>query len=555
MLDELSFTVVGNGRLGRALVRALRGAGARVRGPLRRGESAGVASTSGPVAGDSTARHEVVLLCVPERELAAAAAAVPPGPLVAHCSASAPLDLLAPHERFSAHPLMTFTGREAATETSPFLGAACAVDGSSERALEVAHALSAALGMRPVRIVAGRRALYHAAASAASNFLVTLEGAAERLAAQCGVDRAMLAPLVRASLENWAAVGFREAITGPIARGDEATAADQRAAVAQAAPDLVPLWDVLADATRAGVRDRDDAAHAASRAAEGFRVEHTAAGLRAAVREARRAGHRIGFVPTMGALHEGHLSLIRRARAECGFVVMSLFVNPTQFNDPRDLAAYPRDEAADAAMAAAAGAHLLFAPGVAEVYPAGFATAVEVSGLTEPLEGAARGSGHFRGVATVVSKLFNLVQPDVAYFGQKDAQQALVIRRLAVDLDFPLRVVTCPTVREDDGLAMSSRNARLSPEARVRAAGISACLRAMEQAAGSGEQSAERLVTLGHATLAARGIIAADVEYLAVVDAETLEPLARLSRGRVALIAIAAQVGGVRLIDNVLVTP
>lgn len=539
MLDDLRFTVVGNGRLGRALARALRESGAQVQGPLARGEAIG---------------GQVVLLCVPERELAAAAAAVPVGPLVGHCSASASLDLLAPHERFSAHPLMTFTGREAAGgPSSPFQGVACAVDGSSERALAVAHALADTLEMSAVRVPAERRALYHAAASVASNFLVTLEGVAERLAAECGVDRAMLVPLVRATMENWSAVGFREAITGPIARGDEATVAAQRAAVAQVTPELVQLWDALAGATRAAMGD--SASRASARAAAGLAVERTVAGLRAAVDNARRAGHRIGFVPTMGALHEGHLSLIRRAHAECGFVVMSLFVNPTQFNDARDLEAYPRDEGGDAAMAAAAGAQLLFAPMVAEVYPAGFTTTVEVSGLTEPLEGAARGTAHFRGVATVVSKLFNLVRPDIAYFGQKDAQQALVIRRLAADLDFPLQVVTCPTVREPDGLAMSSRNARLSPEARHRAAGLSASLQAMERAATAGERSSDRLVAMGRAILEERGIIAADVEYLAIVDAETLDPLDQLMPGRAALIAIAARVGGVRLIDNVVVTP
>jgi pantoate--beta-alanine ligase len=448
---------------------------------------------------------------------------------------------------------MTFTGRGATGGSpSPFLGAACAIDGGSERTLDAARGFAEALGMRPVRVPAERRPLYHAAASVASNFLITLEGVAERLAAACAVDRAMLAPLVRTSVENWLTAGFHDAITGPIARGDEATVATQRAAVAGAAPDLLPLWDALADATRAALR-RADGSDVPS--ANGLRIERTVAGLRAAVDEARRTGHRVGFVPTMGALHEGHLSLIRRARAECGFVVTSLFVNPTQFNDPRDLEAYPRDEAGDAAMAAGAGTHLLFAPPVEEVYPRGFATTVKVSGITEPLEGAARGAAHFRGVATVVSRLFNLVRPDVAYFGQKDAQQALVIRRLAADLGFPLRVEVCPTIREPDGLALSSRNVHLSPEARRQATGLSASLRAIERAAKAGERSTSALLALGRATLGDRGTPADDVEYLAVVDAESLEALEQLTPGRAALVAIAARVGGVRLIDNVLVTP
>ncbi len=228
----LRFTVVGRGRLGRALAGALAAAGAPVEGPLGRGAAVG-------------AHVDVVLLCVPERELAAAAAAVPHGPLVGHCSASAPLSVLAPHERFSAHPLMTVTEAGAT-----FSGAACAVDGSSARALDAAVGLATRLGMVPVRVPAERRALYHAAASMATNFLVTLEAAAERLASECGIERAHLAPLVRATVANWEAQGFG-AITGPIARGDDATVAAQRAAVAERAADLLPLWDALAERTRA----------------------------------------------------------------------------------------------------------------------------------------------------------------------------------------------------------------------------------------------------------------------------------------------------------------
>lgn len=230
--------IVGRGRLGRALHRALSEAGAAVAGPLARDEAVGDA--------------DLVLLCVPERELRAAAAAVGAGPIVGHCSGSAPLDELRPHERFVMHPLMTVTQEGAA-----FAGAACAIDASSTRALDAARHIAQLLGMQPVRIPAERRALYHAAASMASNFLVTLEASAERLAATCGIDHAALVPLVRAAAENWARVGAAEALTGPIARGDEHTASQQRQAVAEAAPDLLPLWDALADATRdlAGATD------------------------------------------------------------------------------------------------------------------------------------------------------------------------------------------------------------------------------------------------------------------------------------------------------------
>jgi len=276
----------------------------------------------------------------------------------------------------------------------------------------------------------------------------------------------------------------------------------------------------------------------------------TVAALRDAVRSARSGGARIGLVPTMGAFHDGHLSLMRRARDQSGFVVVSLFVNPTQFNDAADLTRYPRDEARDAELARTAGVDVLFAPEVAEVYPSGFATSVQVAALSEPLEGTMRGPGHFRGVATVVAKLFNMVQPDDAYFGQKDAQQALIVRRLARDLDFPVRVEVCPTVREPDGLAMSSRNARLDPESRRRAPVLARALHAVEAAVLEGEHDVGRALAVGEAFLAEAGIVP---EYFAAVDAETLEPVTRVTGET--LVAIAAMLGDVRLIDNVLVHP
>src|SRR5437870_9580616 len=203
--------------------------------------------------------------------------------------------------------------------------------------------------------------------------------------------------------------------------------------------------------------------------APGMNAVRTVAALRAALEPQRRRGRRIGLVPTMGALHDGHLALLARARAECDVVVVSLFVNPSQFNEHADLERYPRDERRDRRLAAAAGADVLFAPSVDEVYPPGFATCVEVLGLTERLEGAARGSAHFRGVTTVVTKLLCMAMPEVAYFGQKDAQQVVVIRRLVADLNLPVRIESLPTVRDPDGLAMSSRNELLSASERSRA--------------------------------------------------------------------------------------
>jgi len=271
--------------------------------------------------------------------------------------------------------------------------------------------------------------------------------------------------------------------------------------------------------------------------------------LRAALAEPRRAGRSIGLVPTMGYLHEGHLSLLRAARGECDVVVMSLFVNPTQFGPGEDFDRYPRDEERDAELAAEAGVDLVWAPPVEEVYPEGFSTQVEVGGLAEVLCGdpTRRGSEHFRGVATVVAKLFNAVGPDVAYFGQKDAQQVAVIRHMVRDLDFPVRIEALPIVREPDGLAMSSRNAYLTPADRERATALSRALRAVEGGAREGSLGAG--LEAGRRELAAAGI---EPEYLETRDADELTPVGELN-GRPVLVAVAARVGAARLIDNVLI--
>ena len=283
----------------------------------------------------------------------------------------------------------------------------------------------------------------------------------------------------------------------------------------------------------------------------GAKFVRTKDALRSALTAPRRAGRTIGLVPTMGYLHEGHLSLLRAARSECDVVVMSLFVNPTQFGPGEDLDRYPRDERRDAELAAEAGVDLVYAPPVEEVYPEGFSTHVEVAGLTEVLCGdpSRRGPEHFRGVTTVVAKLFNAVQPDVAYFGQKDAQQLVAIRHMVRDLDIPVRIEALPIVREADGLAMSSRNAYLSAEDRERATALSRALRAVERVAL--EESLAAGLRAGRRELEAAGI---EPEYLEARDPENLEPMAELN-GRPALVAVAAQVGGARLIDNVLIRP
>ena len=275
-------------------------------------------------------------------------------------------------------------------------------------------------------------------------------------------------------------------------------------------------------------------------------VTRTVADVRATVRAARRAGRRIGLVPTMGFLHEGHQSLIRRAAAECDDVIVSVFVNPTQFNDAADLAAYPRDEAHDLELADSAGATMVFAPPVEEVYPAGFATSVQLHGpITETFEGAVRGPEHFWGVATVVTKLFGMVQPDVAYFGQKDAQQCVVVSRLVADLDLAVELVICPTVREPDGLAMSSRNVRLRGDDRERALALVEGLDAADAAVRAGETDGAEIERVATKAMLARGV---GPDYVAVVDPTSLAPIEHID-GR-ALMVVAAHVGPVRLIDN-----
>jgi pantoate--beta-alanine ligase len=523
MTDNLpaQWAIVGRGRLGTALAAALGDAGLRVEGPLGRGADA--------------AGADAVLLCVPDGEIAAAAASLAPGPLVGHCSGALGLDVLDGREAFGLHPLMTVTAAGA-----DFTGAGCAVAGTTARALAAAHGLARCLGMRAFEIADEDRGAYHAAASIASNFLVTLEAAAERLAATTGAGRDLLAPLVRATVENWVAHGSTGALTGPIARGDEATVQRQRDAVAARAPEFLSLFDALAVATRRLARIE------AARDPGPMRTIRTVSDLRAALAASRAAGQRIALVPTMGALHEGHLSLIRRARAEANVVVVSLFVNPTQFRPGEDLASYPRDEARDAALAEAEGADLLFAPSVEEVYPDGFATDVRVTGpLTERLEGEARGPDHFHGVTTVVAKLFDIVAPHAAYFGAKDAQQALVIGRMVRDLHLRVDIVTCPTVREPDGLAMSSRNAYLDPADRERAVALRRGLDAAEASVAAGERDPARVAAAGRAAMAEFGV---EPEYFEIVSTEDLSPPAAIDGE--ALVAVAARFGRARLIDN-----
>jgi len=269
--------------------------------------------------------------------------------------------------------------------------------------------------------------------------------------------------------------------------------------------------------------------------------------MRAESRAIRGAGKRLGFVPTMGALHEGHLSLVRAARSSSDLVAASIFVNPTQFGANEDLAKYPRSFERDRELLQGERVELLFAPSVEQMYPAGAVTWVTVEGLSDKLDGRSR-PGHFRGVTTVVAKLFHVVQPDAAFFGQKDAAQVAIIRRMVRDLNLPVEIVVCPIVRAADGLAMSSRNAYLDPDERKRALVLQRSLLRAEHLAETGERNAARLVAAGREEIYKESSVRLD--YFEIVNPDTLDPLEDISGG--GLVAVAAVVGGTRLIDNIL---
>jgi pantoate--beta-alanine ligase len=271
--------------------------------------------------------------------------------------------------------------------------------------------------------------------------------------------------------------------------------------------------------------------------------------MRAACRAARRGGRQLGLVPTMGALHEGHFSLVRAALGSCQVVAASIFVNPTQFGPSEDLAKYPRSFERDRDLLASEGVELLFAPSVEEMYPAGGVTWVTVEELSDKLDGRSR-PGHFRGVATVVAKLFHVIEPDAAFFGQKDAAQLAIVRRMVRDLNFPVKIVACPIVREADGLAMSSRNAFLDARERTQAVVLQRALARMKKSWEAGEHDAAKLVAMGREEIAGEKSVRLD--YLEIVDPDSLDPVGNL--GDRALAAVAAFLGSTRLIDNILLS-
>ena len=278
-----------------------------------------------------------------------------------------------------------------------------------------------------------------------------------------------------------------------------------------------------------------------------MKIYKTIAEMRTASRQVRRDEERLGFVPTMGALHEGHLSLVRAAKAKCDVVAVSIFVNPLQFGPSEDLAKYPRTFEPDRELLEKEGVDILFAPTPDEMYPAGAVTYVTVEGLSEKLCGRSR-PGHFRGVTTVVAKLFHIVEPDLAFFGQKDAAQATIIRRMVRDLNLPVEIVVCPIVREPDGLAMSSRNAYLSPGERKSALVLQRSLAHIKDRFDQGERNSANLIAAGNQVLAQEPAVRLD--YVEIVNPATLDPVQEVTNG--ALVAVAAFAGNTRLIDNIL---
>lgn len=490
--------VIGSGRVGSAVGARLGAAGLSV----------------------GAANPELVLLCVPDRAIAEVARGIAPGPWVAHVSGATPLAALDPHgRRFGLHPLQTFTSRRGPEQLD---GAYAAVTAETDEAVEVASWLARTLGLEPFVLDDGRRAAYHAGAAMASNYLVTLRRAAGSLLEAAGAPPQALDPLMRRVIEN----DFE--LTGPIERGDWETVERHLGAIRAERPELEEAYRALAQltieqttsttATPSGSEPQGLLTKQVGSQRSDLRICRTIEQTRAAL-----AAHRpglVGLVPTMGGLHDGHLSLLRAARAECDTVVMSLFVNPTQFSEQADLDDYPRDLERDLALAAAEGVDLVFAPSAPEMYPPAYQTWVDVAELGSILEGAFR-PGHFRAVATVCLKLFTIVRPDLAYFGQKDAQQIEVLRQLVRDLALELELRVLPIVRDTDGLALSSRNGRLSPAERAHALALPRALATRDP-----ERARELLAGV-------------EVDY---VEVAPFHP---------PVLAAAVHIGATRLIDNV----
>ena len=513
--------------------------------PLRRGDALA----------DAARGVDLLLIATPDSAIADVAAAVEPvaTTVVAHMSGSLGLDVLGRHPRKAAlHPLVSIPDSETGAQRLSS-GAWFAVAGDP-----LTGQIVEALGGHQFEVADEDRASYHAAACIASNHLVALLGQVERVANQAGLPLDAYLDLVRATVDNVARLGPAAALTGPAARGDKETI--QRHVQALPEEERAAYEALRDEAQRLAGREAGPAAGAgrgdgqrtgapgptkASASAKGIAIADTIETFRKELDAARAEGKTVGLVPTMGALHEGHASLIRRAAAECDVVAVTVFVNPLQFGATEDLAAYPRTLDADCALASAAGAHVVFAPSVKEMYPGDVHTSVSVSGVSEVLDGASR-PGHFDGVATVVAKLFSIAGTCRAYFGEKDFQQLAVVRRMTDDLSMPVDIVGCPTVREPSGLALSSRNAYLSDVERDAATVLSRALREGIALIDGGARDPQAV--RGHMAdvLATEPLVLLD--YAEVVRADDLTVPAVLS-GELRLL-VAARVGPARLIDN-----
>jgi pantoate--beta-alanine ligase len=530
MMRTTSLRLIGPGRAGTSLARALARAGWEVRPALGRHDD--VRSAARDV--------DLLVIATPDAAVAAVAAAVEPveETVVAHLAGSLGLDALSPHRRRAAiHPLVALpdpdTGARRLREGAWF---AVAGDALADRVVDD-------LGGRRLHVADADRPAYHAAACIASNHLVALLAQVERVAAGAQVPLDAFLALVRATVDNVERLGPAAALTGPVARRDWATIERHLDALD---PAERPAYEAMAAAAhRLSRHEGASGSTLRGKVAKKTAVVDRVEGFRKELDAARAAGRTVGLVPTMGALHEGHESLIRRAAAECDTVAVTVFVNPLQFAPDEDLAAYPRDLDGDVARASKCGADLVFAPATDEMYPGGVATTVTVAGVSEGLEGAERPT-HFAGVATVVTKLFAIAGPARAYFGEKDYQQLAVIGALARDLSFPVEVVGCPTVREPDGLARSSRNVYLTADERAAAPVLHRALTQAVELIEGGERDPAVVREHMRATIAAEPL--ARLDYAEVVRARDLFVPEGLS-GELRLL-IAARFGRTRLIDN-----
>ncbi|PWD50600.1 pantoate--beta-alanine ligase [Serinibacter arcticus] len=581
---RLSVGIVGAGRVGAVLGSALRQVGHEVVGASGGSPDSldriDTLLTGVPVLDmvDVARASDLVLLTVPDDAITSVAAWIAaqggfrPGQIVLHTSGRHGVEVLRPALEAGAiplavHPAMTFTGTS--LDLSRLEGAPFAVTAPAP-VQPIGQALVVEIGGEPVLLADAARGAYHAALSHASNHLVTLLVQARRVLEEAGVDDGarLLGPLTRAALEGALTAG-EQALTGPVSRGDVGTVSGHLDALAGTDDALATGAAYRALARSTALLAREAGRISDDRAAELERLlrEHpgpalpaavaTAAGTavvrtRADLRAARaRLGGRVAVVMTMGALHEGHLGLVRAARTAADHVIVTIFVNPTQFGDPRDLEAYPRTLEGDLAALGSLGPDapdLVFAPGVAEMYPDGVgerAAGVVAGPVARRYEGASR-PGHFDGVLTVVAKLLHLTQPDVAVFGEKDAQQLAVVRGMVAELAMPLWVLAAPVAREADGLAMSSRNARLTPSGREQALALSRSVVAARRIAGAG---GDVTAVLRAARAEVTGVDGVALDYADLVTPTTFLPAGPDEAGELTYV-VAAVVDGVRLIDT-----